>query len=202
MRWFYPWFFALLPLLGVLWFIRAAEGHGPPGERRPVDGRLVAPRAARDRTRLVLNLLYGLALLLVTLALTRPPEGSAGRTNCPAAGSTSCSRSTCRRRCRAEDFQPDNRLYVAKQVAQVFRQPGGRHDPPGDSSCFAGTGRDAMPADPEPRCADRAAAARRPSAWSEDGTAIGQGARETSLNRLRPEPRQEARVVILLTDGR
>jgi len=194
MRWFAPWFFLLVPVLVALWFLRRRSGANAPAALGfSTVGWL--PARGRDRTRLVLNFLYALAILAVTVALARPQKGlrenelSGKGVDIMLALDVSTSM-------RSEDFQPDNRLFVAKQVAQVFvgERP---HDRLG-LVIFAGTAVTQCPLTlNHPLLADLIQ--RVDFGMVEDGTAIGQGL-ATALNRLR-QSRAKSRVVILLTDG-
>jgi Ca-activated chloride channel family protein len=194
MRWFAPWFFALLPLLGGLFWLRRRKGIDRPASvGLSTVGWL--PARGKDRTRLVLNLLYGLALLLVTLALARPQRGlrenelSGRGVDIVLALDLSSSM-------RAEDLQPGNRLVVAKSVAQEFvnERP---HDRLG-LVVFSGTAVTQCPLTLN-HDALIDLLQRVDFGMVEDGTAIGQGL-ATALNRLR-QSRAKSRVVILLTDG-
>lgn len=193
MRWFAPWFLLLVPALVALHFLRRRSGANTPAT---LGFSTVSwlPARARDRTRLLLNLLYALAILLVTVALARPQKGlrenelSGRGVDIVLALDVSTSM-------RAEDFQP-NRLAVAKQVAQVFvgERP---HDRLG-LVIFAGTAVTQCPLTLNHGVL-LDLLARVDFGMVEDGTAIGQGL-ATALNRLR-ESRAKSRVVILLTDG-
>jgi Ca-activated chloride channel family protein len=194
MRWLLPGFLLLLPLLALLvWLRRRAQVHRPATIGLSTVGWL--PSRTRDRTRLVLYALYGLGIVLTTLALARPQKGfrenelSGKGVDIVLAVDVSTSM-------RAEDFQPDNRLAVAKQVAHDF--VGGRpHDRLG-LVIFAGTAVTQCPLTLNHTVlADLLQ--RVDFGMVEDGTAIGMGL-STALNRLR-ESRAKSRVVILLTDG-
>jgi Ca-activated chloride channel family protein len=193
MRWFAPWFLLLVPALTALYFLRRRSGVNTPATLAfSTVGWL--PARARDRTRLLLNLLYALAILLVTVALARPQKGlrenelSGRGVDIVLALDVSTSM-------RAEDFQP-NRLAVAKQVAQVFvgERP---HDRLG-LVIFAGTAVTQCPLTLNHGVL-LDLLSRVDFGMVEDGTAIGQGL-ATALNRLR-ESRAKSKVVILLTDG-
>jgi Ca-activated chloride channel family protein len=194
MRWLSPWFLLLLPLLLALalWRRRSRTDLWPSIGFSTV-GWL--PQRARDRTRPLLYVLYGGALLLVTLALARPQQGyrenelSGRGVDIVLALDVSTSM-------RAEDFQPDNRLYVAKQVAQNFieQRPFDRIG----LVIFAGTAVTQCPLTLNHGVLDDLLQ-RVDFGMVEDGTAIGMGL-STALNRLRTS-RAKSRIVILLTDG-
>ncbi|MEP7029246.1 MAG: VWA domain-containing protein [Candidatus Eisenbacteria bacterium] len=194
MRWFLPGFLLLFPALIALYFLRKRSGADAPAALGfSTVGWL--PTRGRDRTRLVLHALYVLAIGLVTLALARPQKGlrenelSGRGVDIVLALDVSTSM-------RAEDFQPDNRLYVAKQVAQVFvgQRP---HDRLG-LVIFAGTAVTQCPLTLN-HAVLTDLLQRVDFGMVEDGTAIGQGL-ATALNRLR-QSRAKSKVVILLTDG-
>jgi Ca-activated chloride channel family protein len=118
MRWYWPFFLAFLPLLaGLAWWRRRRSTDKPATLGFSAVGFL--PARARDRTGIVLAVLGGVGMLLLTLALARPQKGFrenelTGRgVDIVLALDVSSSM-------RAEDFQPDNRLAVAKTVAQSF----------------------------------------------------------------------------------
>jgi Ca-activated chloride channel family protein len=143
----------------------------------------------------VLFALYGLGMLLLTLALARPQRGlrenelSGRGVDIVLALDVSTSM-------RAEDFQPDNRLGVAKTVALTF--VGSRtHDRLG-LVVFAGTAVTQCPLTLNHAVLSDLLA-RVDFGMVEDGTAIGTGL-ATALNRLR-DSRAKSKVVILLTDG-
>jgi Ca-activated chloride channel family protein len=194
MRWHWPWFLLLVPLLVALYVLRRRRGIDRPASvGLSTVGWL--PARGKDRTRLVLGLLYGLAVLLVTVALARPQHGlrenelSGRGVDIVLALDLSSSM-------RAEDFQPDNRLFVAKKVAADFvnQRP---HDRLG-LVVFAGTAVTQCPLTLNHEALIDLLE-RVDFGMVEDGTAIGQGL-ATALNRLR-QSRAKSRVVILLTDG-
>ena len=194
MRWLWPAFLALLPLLGLLAWWRRRSGLGAPATLGFSAASFLATRA-RDRTRLVLYFLYGAGMLLLTLALARPQKGfrenelSGRGVDIMLALDVSSSM-------RAEDFQPDNRLGVAKTVASSF-VASRTHDRLG-LVIFAGTAVTQCPLTlNHPVLSDLLS--RVDFGMVEDGTAIGTGL-ATALNRLR-DSRAKSKVVILLTDG-
>jgi len=195
MRWFYPWCFALVPLLIALYFVRRGKGFDRPASvGLSTVGWL--PARGKDRTRWVLNVIYGLALLLVTLALARPQRGlrenelSGRGVDIMLALDLSSSM-------RSEDLQPGvNRLAVAKQVAEVFVNQR-THDRMG-LVIFSGTAVTQCPLTLNHEALIDLLR-RLDFGMVEDGTAIGQGL-ATALNRLR-QSKAKSKVVILLTDG-
>jgi len=194
MRWLWPWLLALLPGLALLWWWRRRAGiHLPATLGLSTVGWL--PARARDRTRIVLITLYALGMTFLTVALARPQRGfrenelSGRGVDIVLALDVSTSM-------RAEDFQPDNRLGVAKAVAQTFvaSRP---HDRIG-LVIFAGTAVTQCPLTLQHEVLSELLG-RIDFGMVEDGTAIGSGL-ATSLNRLRGS-KAKSKVVILLTDG-
>ena len=193
MRWFAPWFLLLLPVLAALWFVRRRRGgNRPPSLGFSTVGWL--PARGSDRSRVILDALFLVALLLVTVALARPQRGlrenelSGRGVDIVLALDVSTSM-------RAEDFQP-NRLAVAKTVAGTFLE-GRPHDRLG-LVIFAGTAVTQCPLTLNHSVLVDLLQ-RVDFGMVEDGTAIGQGL-ATALNRLR-QSRAKSKVVILLTDG-
>jgi Ca-activated chloride channel family protein len=194
MRWLWPWFLLLVPLLFALafWRRRAKTDLWPSLGFSTVS---FLPQRARDRTHTLLYVIYGLGVLLLTVALARPQKGvrenelSGRGVDIVMALDVSTSM-------RAEDFQPDNRLVVAKSVAQTFIQ-----QRPYDRIglvIFAGTAVTQCPLTLN-HAVLTDLLQRVDFGMVEDGTAIGMGL-ATSLNRLR-QSRAKSKVVILLTDG-
>ena len=194
MRWLWPWFLLLIPLLVALAFWRRRSRTDLwPSIGFSTVGFL--PQRARDRTHLLLSALFGIAMLLLTVALARPQKGlrenelSGRGVDIVMALDVSTSM-------RAEDFQPDHRLYVAKQVAQTFIQQR-PYDRVG-LVIFAGTAVTQCPLTLN-HAVLTDLLQRVDFGMVEDGTAIGMGL-STALNRLR-QSRAKSKVVILLTDG-
>jgi Ca-activated chloride channel family protein len=193
-RWYWPWFLLLLPALVALAFWRRKTRTDLwPSIGFSTVGFL--PQRARDRTHLVLSVLYGIGVLVLTVALARPQKGlrenelSGRGVDIVLALDVSTSM-------RAEDFQPDHRLYVAKSVAQTFiaTRP---YDRIG-LVIFAGTAVTQCPLTLNHAVLSDLLQ-RVDFGMVEDGTAIGMGL-STALNRLR-QSRAKSKVVILLTDG-
>jgi Ca-activated chloride channel family protein len=193
-RWYWPWFLLLVPALVALAFWRRKTRTDLwPSIGFSTVGFL--PQRARDRTHLVLSGLYGIGVLVLTVALARPQKGlrenelSGRGVDIVLALDVSTSM-------RAEDFQPDHRLYVAKSVAQTFiaTRP---YDRIG-LVIFAGTAVTQCPLTLN-HAVLTDLLQRVDFGMVEDGTAIGMGL-STALNRLR-QSRAKSKVVILLTDG-
>jgi Ca-activated chloride channel family protein len=137
----------------------------------------------------------GLGILLLTLALARPQEG-VRESELTARGVDIVLALDISSSMRAEDFQPSNRLSVAKQVGGDFVR-NRRRDRVG-LVAFAATAFTQCPLtlnhDALTGLLDRLT-----FGMVEDGTAIGMGL-ATAVNRLR-QSTAKSKVVILLTDG-
>ncbi len=156
-------------------------------------GRL--PRTWRERLRIVPEILRALVAALAILALARPQELAAGRPlttsgvdiilTLDASGSM-----------KAEDFQPRNRLEVAKEAAVEFVDA--RPEDRIGLVTFAGQAVTQVPLTLDHEALS-ASIERVTIGALADGTAIGTSL-ATAVNRLR-ESDARSRVVILLTDG-
>ena len=153
------------------------------------------PRTWRERLRWAPDALRAAAFLAMVLALARPQELAAGRPlttsgvdivlTIDASGSM-----------KAEDFQPRNRLEVAKQAAIDFVE-----ERPSDRLglvTFAGQAVTQAPLTLDHQAVGNAIR-RIEIGGLTDGTAIGT-ALATAVNRLRASEAR-SKVVILLTDG-
>jgi Ca-activated chloride channel family protein len=153
------------------------------------------PRTWRERLRWAPDALRALAFAGMVLALARPQELAAGRPlttsgidivlTIDASGSM-----------KAEDFQPQNRLEVAKQAAIDFIQ-----ERPSDRLglvTFAGQAVTQAPLTLDHQAVE-GSIRRIEIGGLADGTAIGT-ALATAVNRLRASDAR-SKVVILLTDG-
>ena len=158
-----------------------------------VMGRL--PRTWRERLRVVPEILRALVAVLAILALARPQELAAGRPlttsgvdivlTLDASGSM-----------KAEDFQPRNRLEVAKGAAVEFVDA--RPEDRIGLVTFAGQAVTQVPLTLDHEALS-ASIDRVTVGALADGTAIGTSL-ATAVNRLR-ESDARSKVVILLTDG-
>jgi len=148
------------------------------------------------RYRRVLIFLRGLALSLMVVALARPQAGRKSE-EILTKGIDIVLTLDVSTSMRAEDFKPNNRLWVAKEVAKDFIR-GRRNDRIG-LVIFAGKSFTQCPLTLDYGVLldflDRVEIG-----MVEDGTAIGMGL-ATAINRLR-ESQAKSKVVILLTDGR
>jgi len=187
------WLLALLALPVAWWWSRR--------RRRPalVLPALAAtddlPRTWRQRLRAVPEVLRALAWVLAVIALARPQELSAGRP-LTTSGVDIVLALDASGSMKAEDFQPRNRLEVAKEAAVEFVR--GRERDRIGLVTFAG-----QAVTQAPLTLDHAAienSIRRISIGAlADGTAIGTSL-ATAVNRLRASDAR-SKVVILLTDG-
>lgn len=192
LEWQRPWVLLLLLLLPLLFVRRrrpalllptfsALRALGP-----GIRGRLAwLPRALRT-----------LALALVVLALARPVTPAEGGIDLSVEGIDIVVALDLSGSMQAVDFQPKDRLHVAKEVLDAFvqRRP---HDRLG-LVVFAGEAYTQCPLTLDHRVF-RSILRRLEVGNIPDGTAIGD-AIATALNRLR-KSEAESRIVILITDG-
>jgi Ca-activated chloride channel family protein len=153
------------------------------------------PRTWRERLRAVPEVLRVLAFAFGILALARPQELSAGRP-VTTSGIDIVIALDASGSMKAEDFQPRNRLEVAKEAAVDFIA-----DRPSDRMglvTFAGQAVTQAPLTLDHDVLTNAVQRVEIGGLAE-GTAIGT-ALATAVNRLRASDAQ-SRVVILLTDG-
>lgn len=153
------------------------------------------PTTWRERLRAMPELLRALAFVLGVVALARPQELEAGRP-VTTSGVDIVLALDASGSMKAEDFQPRNRLEVAKQAAIDFVE-----DRPSDRMglvSFAGQAVTQAPLTLDHATVQGAVERVQIGALAE-GTAIGT-ALATSVNRLRSSDAR-SRVVILLTDG-
>ena len=153
------------------------------------------PRTWRERLRAAPEILRALVFVLGVGALARPQQLEAGRP-VTTSGVDIVLALDASGSMKAEDFQPRNRLEVAKQAAIEFVG-----DRPSDRIglvSFAGQAVTQAPLTLDHDAIEDAVERVQIGALAE-GTAIGT-ALATSVNRLRPSDAR-SRVVILLTDG-
>jgi Ca-activated chloride channel family protein len=153
------------------------------------------PRTWRERLRAAPEVLRALVFVLGVLALARPQQLQAGRP-VTTSGVDIVLALDASGSMKAEDFQPRNRLEVAKQAAIEFVG-----DRPSDRIglvSFAGQAVTQAPLTLDHDAVEDAIERVQIGSLAE-GTAIGT-ALATSVNRLRPSDAR-SRVVILLTDG-
>lgn len=188
-----PWVLLLLLLLPLWWLWRR--------KRRPaaiVFSRVAAlakgPKAGRGVARTIFTL-RNVALAALVLALARPRSGARAE-NVTSDGINIALAIDISSSMLAQDFQPNNRLEVAKQKVKQF-VASRRSDRIGIVA-FAGEALTQVPLTTDYPVV-LAAVDNLQAGQLEDGTAIGT-AIATAANRLRDAPGR-SRVMILLTDG-
>ena len=188
-----PWVLALLLLLPLWWIWRSRRR--PPAivfSRVPTLAR--GPRAGRGLTR-ALFVLRNLALATAIVALARPRTG-ASTEQVTSQGIDIMVAFDISSSMLAEDFQPRNRLEVARELVRRFvsRRTSDRLG----LVAFSGEALTQVPLTTDYPVVMAAVQALQPGQL-EDGTAIGT-AIATAANRLRRSP-GKSRVILLLTDG-
>src|SRR5690242_981687 len=188
-----PWVLAFLLVLPVWWYIRR--------RRRPaaivfsrVSVLAKGPRAGR-RTTLMLFLLRNLLLASTIVALSRPRAGSHSQ-DVTSEGINIVLAIDLSSSMLAQDFTPNNRLEVAKDVVKRFIAA--RSSDRIGVVAFASEALTQVPLTTDYPVVN-AAVDNLAAGQLEDGTAIGT-AIATAANRLRDAPGR-SRVMILLTDG-
>jgi Ca-activated chloride channel family protein len=192
MRWLAPWaLLAILPLLAIWWWRRRRPEYRPAGLGFSATGWL----AARHRPPRWPGWMLAAGLVVLIVGLARPQQGQRQR-ELRARGVDIVLALDISSSMQAEDFQPDNRLAVAKALAEDFVLQR-RHDRLGVVA-FAASAFTQVPLTLN-QDALVSLLRRLDFGMVEDGTALGMGL-ATAVNRLRRSP-AKSRVVILLTDG-
>jgi Ca-activated chloride channel family protein len=194
-----PWVFLLvLPVLLVVTVYYR--------RRRSGDARILLPRTAERARQSVtpwlgldrlMPWLRGLVLLLIVVALARPQAGER-ITSVSTFGVDIVIALDISGSMRAEDFQPSNRLVVARQTVERFIA-----DRPTDRIglvVFASLAATRSPLTQDHEMLGQFLDEIDFAPPETDGTAIGNGL-ATALNRLR-ESEAKSKVVVLVTDGR
>lgn len=188
-----PWAFAMLALVGV-WLVWRRRRH-PPALIHARAGLLASgPRRGKWTARALLTLRL-LTLVALVTALARPRTGARTET-VRGDGISIVLALDLSSSMLAEDFQPDNRLGVAKETAKEFIAR--READEVGLVAFAGEALTQVPLTLDYPVLLAAVDQLQPGQL-EDGTAIGT-ALMTATNRLRGATGR-SRVVILLTDG-
>ncbi|HET9013460.1 MAG TPA: VWA domain-containing protein, partial [Gemmatimonadaceae bacterium] len=188
-----PWWLLLLLLLPAWWLL--ARRRRPAAivfSRVPVLAR--GPRAGRGISKL-LAALRNLALLLGIVALARPRSGARAETS-TTEGINMVIAFDISSSMLAMDFQPDNRLEVARAKIKQFVQT--RSSDRIGIVAFSGEALTQVPLTTDYPVVQSALDNLQPGQL-EDGTAIGT-AIATAANRLKDAP-GKSRVLIVLTDG-
>ncbi len=188
----YLWLLLLIPVLGFFAFRRRREAAIKFSDITLLRGAQASPRAKRRR---ILPILRLLALSFFILALARPQSGKK-TTEVTSEGIDIMLALDISTSMKSEDFKPQNRLFVAKEVIKDFVK--GRQNDRIGLVVFA-----------------RQAFTQCPLTLDygvlltfvdqvdfgmvEDGTAIGMGI-ANAVNRLR-DSKAKSRIIILLTDG-
>ena len=188
------WLCAIIvgPLLILMALFRKKEGGVLfPGAKKAID----APRGLRVRLRHLPLILSALALMITAFALARPQKGSV-KESVTTQGVDIVVALDVSGSMAAEDFQPRNRLAVAKEVVSDFIQK--RQNDRTGLVVFAGRSLTKTPP-----TTDTAVLLRQLDdvrlKMLPDGTAIGAGL-ATALTRLR-HSKTKSRVIVLVTDG-
>lgn len=187
------WLLALLALPVAWWWSRRRRRTALVLPALAATGEL--PRTWRERLRAVPEILRALAIVLGVLALARPQELSAGRP-LTTSGIDIVLALDASGSMKAEDFQPRNRLEVAKEQAVEFVR--GRQSDRIGLVTFAGQAVTQAPLTLDHAAVETSIQRIEIGALA-DGTAIGT-ALATSVNRLRASEAR-SKVAILLTDG-
>jgi Ca-activated chloride channel family protein len=188
-----PWALVLLLALPLWWWMRR--------RRRPaaiVFSRVAALAAGPGAGRAVARALFtlrNLALAALVAAVARPRTGARAE-NVTSEGINIMIAFDISSSMLAEDFQPQNRLEVAREKVKQFLA--GRTSDRIGVVAFSGEALTQVPLTTDYPVVQRAVDLLQPGQL-EDGTAIGT-AIATAANRLRTAPGR-SRVLVLLTDG-
>lgn len=190
----HPLFFLFLPPLLFLIYYRWRRSDTP--MKFSSSQNLIKPRKGRLRIDKVLLILKVVALFLLVTALARPRKGLT-RTEITSHGIDIVIALDISGSMKAMDFRPNNRLYVAKEVAEDFIE-GRRSDRIG-LVLFARYAYTQCPLTTDHGVIIELLR-KANVGMIEDGTAIGLGLAQ-SCDRLKSS-KAKSKVVILLTDGR
>ena len=188
-----PWVLGFLIVLPIWWFVRRKRKPAAiVFSRVPV--LMAGPRAGRSTT-LMLFILRNLLLASTIVALSRPRSGAHAE-DVTTEGINIVLAIDLSSSMLAQDFQPQNRIEVAKDVVKRFIA--GRTSDRIGVVAFAAEALTQVPLTTDYSVVDLAVD-NLAAGQLEDGTAIGT-AIATAANRLRDAPGR-SRVMILLTDG-
>lgn len=191
-----PWFLLVLLLVGVaVWLTWRLRRLSPATSFPHLDLLKDVAPTWRVRTRWLPSAARLIALLLLVIALARPQSGSTSR-EVTSEGIDIMLVLDVSGSMKAEDFKPNNRLYVAKQVIREFIK--GRANDRIGLVVFSGQSFTQCPL-----TLDYGVLTgfldKIDFGMIEDGTAIGM-AIANAVNRLR-ESTAKSKIIILLTDG-
>jgi len=194
-----PWMLALLPVVvAATWALARRRSRGDARLPLPEAAhRLEIPRSAWQGIERTMPWLRGVVLILLVICLARPQSGARVE-NVSTFGVDIVVALDISGSMRAEDFQPKNRLEVAKMTVEEFIL--GRPSDRLGLVVFASLAatRSPLTLDHEMLRDFLEDVDFAPS--DQEGTAIGLGL-ATALNRLR-ESEARSKVVVLVTDGR
>ncbi|MBK8230193.1 MAG: VWA domain-containing protein [Candidatus Eisenbacteria bacterium] len=192
----YPWLLLLLPVpLVFLWLRHRNERAMTVAAQWSSLAPHLTRATARTRYARFLPLLRTLALLCLVVALARPRFGER-EVEVTTEGVDIVLALDISGSMKAEDFQPHNRLYVAKHAAEEFIE--GRENDRIGLVVFASNSFTQCPLTTDYEVLKRLLGEVN-FGDVKDGTAIGMGI-VNAVNRLKDVPGR-SRVVILLTDG-
>lgn len=194
-----PWAFALLPaaVFATVVFARRRARSDARFELPLVGDNLPLLSSPWTRIDALLPLLRGAILTLIVVALARPQTGSAIE-NVSTRGVDIVVALDISGSMRAEDFQPKNRLEVARRTVEQF--VAGRPADRMGLVVFASLAATRAPLTLDHEMLRQFLSEVDFAPPEQDGTAIGLGL-ATALNRLR-RSEAESKVVVLVTDGR
>ena len=194
-----PWALGLIPLVFVaLWIMARRRTHG--------DARLALPRVSERlglgkshwvRLERLLPWLRGVALILLVVALARPQAGAREETQWTHGVDIVIALDNSGSM-RAEDFQPLNRLEVARRTVAEFVE--GRPSDRIGLVVFAGLATTRCPLTLDHVMLEEFLDQVDFPPTDEDGTALGMGL-AAAVSRLRASPAR-SKVAVLVTDGR
>jgi Ca-activated chloride channel family protein len=188
-----PWALALLLALPLWWWHR--HRRRPPAIVFSRTGALAGARGAGRRIARAIFTLRNLGLALLVVALARPRSGARAE-NVTSEGINIMIAFDISSSMLAEDFQPQNRLEVAREKVKQFVAL--RTSDRIGVVAFSGEALTQVPLTTDYSVVQAAIDNLQPGQL-DDGTAIGT-AIATAANRLRTAPGR-SRVMVLLTDG-
>jgi Ca-activated chloride channel family protein len=188
-----PWALPLLVVLPIWWLVRSRR-HTPAIVFSRVAALAKGPRAGRGMARFLFTL-RNLVLFGAILALARPRSGARAE-DVTSEGINIVIAFDISSSMLAQDFQPQNRLEVARAKVREF--VGLRKSDRIGIVAFSGEALTQVPLTTDYPVVSAAINNLQPGQL-EDGTAIGT-AIATAANRLKDAPGQ-SRVMVLLTDG-